>query len=106
LLTQRGEKDIWQGLFEFPLIESESEIDLELITQEIRNRFSVTKFEIIREEKKIKHLLSHQTIYAKFWMVKIELKKLKIKDSKIVSLDNLKLFAMPQLIVKYLKNQL
>jgi len=105
LLTQRGEKDIWQGLFEFPLIESESEIDLEVITQEIQNRFSLSKFEIIRTEKIFKHLLSHQTIFAKFWIVKADLKQLKIKDSKIVSLDNLKLFAMPQLIVKYLKNQ-
>jgi A/G-specific adenine glycosylase len=105
LLTQRREKDIWQGLFEFPLIETESETDLEMINQEIRNRFSISKFEIIHTAKNFKHLLSHQTIYAKFWVVKVNLKKLKVNDSKIVSLDNLNLFAMPQLIAKYLKNQ-
>jgi A/G-specific adenine glycosylase len=105
LIIQRGEKDIWQGLFEFPLIESEATITALELAIIIKQRFSISNFEMRGAEKNFKHLLSHQTIHARFWKINIDLKKINIINSKTVTMEDLKLFAMPQLIVNYLKNQ-
>ena len=72
-LKKRTEKDIWQNLFEFPLIETSEKLRLEKL---IRNESFVRMFEGIElnieaTRVKKKHILSHQIIYAVFYIINI-----------------------------------
>lgn len=99
VIRKRTAKDIWEGLFEFPMKETESEPEnfpdgiLPLNTYEVKG-FPV----------KIKHKLSHQDIYASFWKVKIKGDPFQNPEFRIVQENELQYFAMPQLLVKYLKD--
>jgi len=75
LIQQRSQKDIWQNLFEFPCIETTKELAMdEFIAALCHAEF--VKQPIIRVAElnplAIKHQLSHQQLYIKFWGVKIE----------------------------------
>ena len=99
VIRQRTGKDIWEGLFEFPMKETDGEPEnfpdgiLTVDTYQV-NGFPV----------KIKHKLSHQDIYASFWKVKIKGETFENPEFRIVQEDDLQYFAMPRLIVKYLEN--
>jgi A/G-specific adenine glycosylase len=70
----KREKGIWINLYEFPLIETLKPInENQLIEHEaFSSLFGETKVNIKLFDKKIKpHKLSHQHIYAKFWIIKI-----------------------------------
>lgn len=71
-LHQRTEKDIWQNLYEFPLIETDTGLDLtELSTlADFRTLFPGTPrpvFTTLLPE--VRHQLSHQRIHATFYQV-------------------------------------
>jgi len=87
VIKKRGPKDIWQGLFDFPLVETDKPAE--------------EMGESIYLDKQIKHILSHQHIYASFWIK--EVKALSIEDpEQIVKMTDLEDYALPQLLVKYL----
>ncbi len=91
-LHKREGKDIWENLYELPLIETERE----LWEEEVQNQsgFSVleTEFKNIQIRKihpTVKHVLSHQHIYAHFLEVDADYRKnensifIEIDESKI-----------------------
>lgn len=65
-INQRGAGDVWQHLYEVPLVESKSE---KLPPALPKKWFGVAKVE--RAGKAIKHVLSHQIIYAYIYKVKL-----------------------------------
>jgi A/G-specific adenine glycosylase len=69
-LHKRTDKDIWQGLYELPLVESNKDLSIEGLRGEegFHDLFPAGKIQI-RYVVKMKHVLSHQTIYATFYMV-------------------------------------
>lgn len=69
LLTKRGEGDVWANMYEFPLIETPGNIDLEelMALPEYQRCFGEVK--IIPLTEPIKHILSHQNIYARFYQL-------------------------------------
>ncbi|MGS2741300.1 A/G-specific adenine glycosylase [Sinomicrobium sp. M5D2P17] len=72
LLFQRREKDIWQHLYEFPLVETEKSMSEEEIIShpQFKELIGGNRFEIsLYNKEKIVHKLSHQHIYATFWIV-------------------------------------
>lgn len=74
LLHKRTKKDIWQNLYEFPLYESSAPIELsDIIKGEWFQSLTQKKpFQIIAQSAEIKHILSHQTIHASFYIFKID----------------------------------
>jgi len=73
LIRQRTSKGIWQGLYEFPLVESQQNIQIkELLCaknfQEIvvDENFTISLF----NKTPILHKLTHQHLYVKFWIIK------------------------------------
>ncbi|CAI8262160.1 MAG: Adenine DNA glycosylase [Polaribacter sp. SA4-10] len=72
ILSERKGKGIWQGLYQFPLIETTQNISgKELISNEefislFPEKSSVSLF----NKKEIVHKLSHQHLYTQFWIVK------------------------------------
>lgn len=74
LIQQRTAKGIWYNLYEFPLIESEKELDEEAILSKISTVFFLTNNLIsIKpfDEKSILHVLSHQRLKIRFWGLKV-----------------------------------
>jgi A/G-specific adenine glycosylase len=72
LIQQRITKGIWQSLFEFPLIESNSEMSIHEITEspQIEAYFNDSNISIrLFNDKPIIHKLSHQHLNTKFWIV-------------------------------------
>lgn len=72
ILEQRTGKGIWQNLYQFPLIESDKNLqDGELGTL-IKGKGHLPKFESLSlyNNEPIVHKLSHQHLYTKFWILK------------------------------------
>jgi A/G-specific adenine glycosylase len=75
MLQQRTKKDIWQNLYEFPLIETVKEAkEEEIISHPFFKKLTGKAFfkPSCHNEKNIIHKLSHQHVYAKFWIVAME----------------------------------
>lgn len=73
-LHKRTGKDIWQNLYELPLIEKNEELSIaELEGQdEFKSLFQDAKNVRFRYITRIKHVLSHQIIYASFYIAEVE----------------------------------
>ena len=75
IVQKRSEKGIWHNLYEFPLIESECELDFETILHEIKNTSLIeNKITSVSELTltSLLHKLSHQHLYIKFWEINLE----------------------------------
>lgn len=99
LIEQRGPNDIWQGLFQFPLMETETDQELsrEDLQQELKAEVEIEKIDVVK-----KHVLSHQDLYAKFYHLQADLNK--VVNYKQVSINELHTFALPRLIDRYLES--
>ncbi|WP_218598106.1 A/G-specific adenine glycosylase [Polaribacter sp. NJDZ03] len=71
ILSERKGKGIWQGLYQFPLIESEKIINKEelISAEEFINLFPLETTISLFNSKEIVHKLSHQHLYTQFWIV-------------------------------------
>lgn len=106
ILNKRGPKDIWEGLYDFPLIENLAQEDPETIlaSSEFKNLVGNSSPHIQTISKTYKHILSHQRIHARFWEInfsepfnrKALASEIKIRKSA------LKKYAVPRLIENYL----
>jgi len=100
LLTQRKGKGIWQNLWEFPLLESDKEVGTTgLDLNKIAVLQKMNKRELfLYNNTSIVHKLSHQHLYAKFWIVPVN-------ESFENSIDAKKLATLPvpALLVNFIK---
>ena len=102
ILQQRKGKGIWKGLYEFPLVETVSEANLEnLVQEEVYRDYTATAGEGIGlfNETPIVHKLSHQHIYTKFWIVNCQ----ELPEEGVAFSDIEKL-PVPALIEKFIEN--
>lgn len=101
-IKRRNEKDIWQGLFELPLVELFEHSDFPPAIPEMAK---IHQPILSKQPVKRKHILSHQELHACFWKVKI-VKCLPPKDGFLkVKLRDLSTFGFPQLIVNYFEHE-
>jgi len=104
-VRQRTGKDIWQGLYEFPLIETGKEASGKTILQQAGKNKWLLKghYKFGSVSPLYKQRLSHQLIAGQF--IKILLKKKPLLQNKFVWVKKMKLgkYAFPQLINQYLK---
>ena len=96
-LEQRTEKDIWSKLYQFPLIETKKEI----FSLDQKNPILNAGYQLFNIHIQ-KHLLSHQTIHAKFWLLKTTKKLSKKNNYKIVPYTKINDYAVPKLVENYL----
>lgn len=100
ILQQRKGKGIWEGLYEFPLVETLSEVSAEnLVKEEVFEDYSLSASSDINlyNEEPIVHKLSHQHIYTKFWVVTGGL----LPGNK-VPVGEIEKFPVPVLIEKFI----
>ena len=100
ILTERKGKGIWQGLYQFPLIESEKISNQKEIisSQEFIDLFPDDTLLSLFNKKEIVHKLSHQHLYTQFWIV--ETNALKTAD---ILWENIQDFPVPVLIENFLE---
>lgn len=93
-LKRREGKDIWHGLYDFELVEKTKPLSKAALERER----SVKKGELTEEYK---HVLSHQTIYARFMLVKT---KPKNNEVQFYSLKKIAHLPKPVLISNFLND--
>jgi A/G-specific adenine glycosylase len=104
-LNKRTEGDIWQGLYDFPLIETEKETDVDNLMNgnAWKEIFKESKPVITRVSRGFKHQLTHQQIFAKFIKVNIQENLTQPLISFVrVELKNVEKYPIPRLIELYL----
>ena len=71
VMQQRRGKGIWEGLYEFPLVETTAEASLQNLVEETPSEYLLTKKNpVLFNESPIIHKLTHQHIHTKFWVFK------------------------------------
>ncbi|MFD1629658.1 A/G-specific adenine glycosylase [Pseudopedobacter beijingensis] len=106
LIRRRDNSDIWAGLHDFPMIESERALlPEELLQHDIFNQWFPSAATIGKTSAPIKHILTHQRLFGTF----IEIDS--IKSHLIerngwfwVEINKLEDYAKPKLILAFLKN--
>ena len=69
LINKRNEKDIWQNLFDFPLIETTSKVNKAKIKTFLSTNYeSISLFDDIFLHESIMHKLSHQNLKINFYI--------------------------------------
>jgi A/G-specific adenine glycosylase len=69
-VEQRIHKDIWQNLFQFPLIETEKSSNFTEISQKIDSCHEIIAIDLMNINDII-HKLTHQKLHLKFWKIEI-----------------------------------
>lgn len=98
LLKKRTSKDIWAELYDFPMVDSKTELDMnESLKTILGNQASSIK---VQEPNK-KHVLSHQDVFTQFAMVKVS--DLSDFEYQAYTLDQIKALPKPILIENFLR---
>jgi len=106
-IQKRIEKDIWQNLYEFPLIETTHLLTLDEIR---RNSFwgslpTPDRPELRSKKGPFKQQLTHQNIIANFWVFQLDREPDFLQDHAIpVSPESLSNYAFPNIIDLYLQD--
>lgn len=107
IIQKRSQKDIWQGLYQFPLIESAKKATKNQIIESI-NEITGIKVTVIKVLEK-KHLLTHQELHTTFykilWPSNLNLPTIfENTPTKEINIEAATLMPFPQLIQENLKN--
>ena len=100
IINKRTEKGIWHNLYEFPVIETESELEYDAITVIIQDKFSEKGILSIvpYNHNQIIHKLSHQKLHLNFYKVVVSNK---IVDG--INLNLLRNFPFPIVIFNFIE---
>jgi len=103
-LNRRSSDDIWKSLYELPLIETEKETDFVSLqkTEAFQQVFdNVGELTISKKLPHVKHVLSHQIIYATFYKVEIERPSVQLNSYIKIPDNSIGNYAVPRLIQIY-----
>lgn len=109
-LSKRGGGDIWEGLYELPLLEFDEPLELEQLvnSEEFARLFDGVEIKSIAQRMKdVKHILSHQHLSANFYQIEIDTELHQTNNRlRLVSLDNLHDYAVSRLVDRYFEKEL
>ena len=101
-IEQRTKKGIWQQLYQFPLIETETSVALEDLLKRPDVHSIIPKLYkelFLYNETEIIHKLSHQELHIKFWILKISSP---IKNA--IKWSEIKSYPVPIVIERFINN--
>ncbi len=103
-LNKRTNNDIWKNMYDFPLIESDKELNLEEdILTGIGKIITIQKYILKKISKKIKHQLTHQTIFATFIHIETSRKLPQSEHYLSIPIHTIINYPIPKLIDNYLR---
>ncbi len=97
-LKKRIGKGIWQHLYEFPLIETDSLMEETEMYGRVTSREEKIKDIVLWKEDPIVHKLSHQHLITRFWIVEL---KEELKGG--ITLESLPQYPVPVLMAEFLE---
>lgn len=105
-IHKRKENDIWQNLFELPLVETEkdlSEVEF-LASPQLQAFIAEGETPVIRSVcRNVKHVLSHRVIYANFYEVVLPEGSASFSGYQRIGAEDLEQYAVPRLIHAFLE---
>jgi len=103
ILSERKNKGIWQGLYQFPLIETNQTIDEKelILSEEFHQLFPEETTLKLFNPKEIIHKLSHQHLHTKFWIVETN-----SVEEETLNWKDVSKFPVPVLIANFLEEYL
>ncbi len=104
-IQRREAGDIWTSLYEFPLIETNCSVELEVLmtNSSWKDLFGSAKVKILHFSPPIKHPLSHQILYTRFVIVEISKPSYFLKSNYLnVSIPNIQDYSIPKVIDNFL----
>ena len=106
-LQKRTNKDIWQNLYEFPLIETDKAYDLHELTEteNFKQLFGACEITIEKISNPVKHILSHRIIYAVFYDISINRENETIRHLEKLPLSELNQFPTSRLTELFLEEE-
>lgn len=104
LIEKRDHDNIWKGLYQLPLIETEIEMaDLDIIeSQKFKTILEQQAFKIESIDT-VRHKLTHRDLHIRFFHLKIEI--LPSTKYQVVNIANMDTFALPKPIEVYLESK-
>lgn len=105
-LRRRPAGDIWEGLYEFPLIETAAPMELAELSRTdayrswLGNAGSLQGFHTLTG---VRHVLSHQVLHASFYGLELERAPEGMEDYLCVPLADFDRYAIPRLIQIYME---
>jgi A/G-specific adenine glycosylase len=108
-LQKRVAKDVWQNLYEFPLIESDCLLSAQelVATENFKYIFNdLHNVEIYKISNPVKHVLSHRVIFAQFIFIKVSGRNEILKHFIEVQLNEIDHYAVSRLMELFLENGL
>lgn len=104
VIRKRVEKGIWHNLYEFPLIETDGEVDFDSISKLINDKYG-NKNAILSikplNKSKILHKLSHQHLFVDFYKVEVE-----GLLEEAITYESMILFPFPIVIFNFIEKEL
>ena len=104
-LQKRTAKDIWQNLYEFPLIETDRAMNIQELTEteNFKQLFAECEITIGKISNPVKHILSHRIVNAVFYQVHIPSENERISTFLKIRTDELNHDAVSRLTERYLE---
>ncbi|MCH8902605.1 MAG: NUDIX domain-containing protein [Bacteroidetes bacterium] len=104
-LHKREAKDIWQGLYEFPLIETNTFANRQTFTncKDWKRILKNSNYKILEVSDIFSQTLTHQRIEARFWEIEID-RRLDLSENNFIEtgMDNVNDYPFPKIMICYL----
>jgi A/G-specific adenine glycosylase len=106
LMKERGPKDVWQGLYDFNLLESQAPLSEEDFLKELGTK----ELTLLDFSEEVKHILTHQRIFTRFIRVRVNelgnfIALSKSKNLEAFELAEVQELPKPILIENYLQKE-
>lgn len=106
LMKERGPKDVWQGLYDFNLLESIAPLSEEDFLKELGTK----ELTLLDFSEQVKHILTHQRIFTRFIRVRVNelgnfMALAKSKNLEAFELAEVQELPKPILIQNYLQKE-
>lgn len=108
-LQKRNNKDIWQNLYEFPLIETTENLPLPDLVNTVEFKhlmIDMKDIEFVQPNFTTKHILSHRIILASFYSIKISGENNTLKSLIKIKFSDIENYAIPRLIEVFLEKRI
>jgi A/G-specific adenine glycosylase len=99
---KRNEKDIWQQLFEFALIETAERYNTRQVLQLFEKQFGISEYTVQDTPTENTQKLTHQLIHFRFITISLP-RKQPIPHCNWISIDNMHALAFPRSLKKFVE---
>jgi A/G-specific adenine glycosylase len=106
-VTERKHKDIWQGLFEFYVLDAGKKIGWNEVStnQFLKEQLGVSSIQLLDRSSDIKQQLTHQIVTAQFIRIALTKKPATMTAGKWQKISKLKALPFPKLINQYFNEE-